>query len=1558
MPDASPPSGLPQTWASLFETLPVGVLITDADGRLVDVNAAALALFELTRDELLGRTSLSPAGEVVCEDGTPLPDDEHPAMVALRTGEKVSGKVVGIRQRKSGKRVWVEVNAIPEFRPGDATPSRVLVALHDITARRRAEAALHDSETRWHALVEQAGDSVEVQDEDGRFLQVNTVTCASLGYTREELLGMTIFDVDPQVRPEVFRSKFRDLIGQPAATFESVHRRKDGSEFPVEITTSVIHLGDRWRALAHVRDITQRKRNDAEIRAANELLGLVLDSLEAHVAVLDGKGNIIAVNEPWRRFARENGIAETVGTVEQVNYLEVTARSSLHSSRATADICRGLEDVLGGRRPSFQAEYPCDSPTEPRWFRMHILALRNGQQGAVVTHEDITVEKLALDSLRQAHDLLNFAQQGAGAGVWEWDLVSGALTWSPELFRLYGLDPAQDRADFETWRRVMHPEDLKTAEARIPALLAEGKPFADEYRILLPDGEIRWVQAQGSIDVSPDGRPLRMAGICLDCTRQKLAEDALAASEVRARIMLRTAMDGVWLIDDQGRFREANEAACRMVGYPAHELLGMTVAELEAQESPEEVRAHLAAIASKGWDLFESRLRRKDGTEFPVEVSVTSQPDLSQIVVFVRDITARKRVDEALRESEARLRAIVENSRDAIGVSRSGIHVMVNPAYREMFGFEAEADLTGLPILDLIAPEDRETIIRYGQDRAANRPVPSHYEVTALHQDGSPFQMEVRASTYDLGGEVFTLVILRDITVRKHKEAVLRESEARFRTMFEDSPIGIWEEDFSEVKASFEALCRDGVVDFRAYLALHPEEVVRLAGLVRVLRINRASVLCLKAASEDEIVRNLPSYFTPASLDVFREALLALLAGETYFRMESPHLDAHGGLLEFDISFTLEAGQEASLSRVLVSFVDITDRKAMESALRLSELQARESMLFNERLLTTMPIGAVVYHAESGQCLMANEAIAHYIGGSRESLLRQNFRTLPSWEQSGLLAAAERVISAGGEEHVEIHLRSTFGKDCWLSCDFSTFESLQGKHLLVLSVDITERKQSNLALLQSERKYRSLFDSMKEGFALHEILLDDQGLPCDYRFLDVNPAFVAMTGVPRNQWIGRTVREILPGTEARWIREYGQVALTGMPITFEEESRDLGRWYRVTAYRPAPRQFAVLVTDITEAKRLEVERLQLEQQVTRTQKMESLGSLAGGVAHDMNNVLGAIMGLASIHQEQSPDGSKLHKSMATILKACTRGRTLVKGLLGFARQGLEEVRVLDLNEVVREDIALLERTIPASVRIELDLAPALQRMHGDPAALSHVLMNLCLNAVDAMPAGGTLRLSTRNEDPDQISLEVADTGCGMSPEVLERALDPFFTTKGQGKGTGLGLAIVYGTVKAHHGQLELSSVAGTGTRALLRFPATAADPALGTPSLGRLTTERSLSVLVVDDDELIQDSLAELFRSMGHRPTVARSGEEALQLLEQGLAAEVVLLDLNMPGLGGAGTLPRLRAGHPDLPVLLATGRADQSAMDLVAHTTKTVLLPKPFSSVEITSHFRQLGLT
>lgn len=360
------------------------------------------------------------------------------------------------------------------------------------------------------------------------------------------------------------------------------------------------------------------------------------------------------------------------------------------------------------------------------------------------------------------------------------------------------------------------------------------------------------------------------------------------------------------------------------------------------------------------------------------------------------------------------------------------------------------------------------------------------------------------------------------------------------------------------------------------------------------------------------------------------------------------------------------------------------------------------------------------------------------------------------------------------------------------------------------------------------------------------------------------------------------------------------------------------------------------------------ERKQVEAQLLQSQKMECMGNLASGVAHDMNNVLGAILGLASAGLVGEPPDSPCHQVFTTIIQATERGGAMVKRLLNFAHPTRAEEGELNVNELIHEEVRLLEHTTLSKVRIHTDLDSELRPILGDAGALSHVFMNLCVNAVDAMGEQGeqaTLTFRTRTVDRDWIEVRVEDTGLGMSKAVLEKAMDPFFTTKEAGKGTGLGLSMVYSAVQAHHGQIELLSEPGKGTCVVLRFPAYAppAQPAQPAQDPPAQAARQRLKVLVVDDDDMIQRSTGMLLGALGHTTTLAASGEEALAKLEAGLQPDLVILDLNMPGMGGKGALPRLRALHPDLPVLLATGRADQVATDLAAAYPHTVLLAKPF---------------
>lgn len=506
--------------------------------------------------------------------------------------------------------------------------------------------------------------------------------------------------------------------------------------------------------------------------------------------------------------------------------------------------------------------------------------------------------------------------------------------------------------------------------------------------------------------------------------------------------------------------------------------------------------------------------------------------------------------------------------------------------------------------------------------------------------------------------------------------------------------------------------------------------------------------------------------------------------------------------------------------------------------------------------------------------------------------------------------------------------------------------------VVVILRDITRRLTAEEAKRQAEELMTQFIRNSPIFVYIKEVTETES------RVLHLSRNFIEMTGISAKDMVGKRMDELFPADfAAKMTREDQDVVAKGEILELDEELN--GRYYTTIKF---PIRFedhvylAGYTIDITDRKRLAEERLQLEARLAQAQKMEGMGSLAGGVAHDMNNVLGAIMALASANLELVPEGSPVRGAFETILKASERGGKMVRSLLSFARQSLAEERVLDLNVILREEVSLLERVTLAKVHLVLDLAQDLHSVQGDPGALSHAFMNLCVNAVDAMGEGGTLTLRTRNLEGAWVEARVEDSGHGMSRDVLKKAMDPFFTTKVQGKGTGLGLALVYSTVKAHHGQIFLESEPGRGTSVILRFPVFAGTGALedkpAEPQIRQASA--SMRVLLVDDDELILSSITSILSVLGHHVSTASSGEKALEALDvdgQAVCAQgfdVVILDLNMPGLGGADTLSLLRKRHPDLPVLLATGRADQRALDLVGRYSKVTLLAKPYGMAEL----------
>ena len=503
-----------------------------------------------------------------------------------------------------------------------------------------------------------------------------------------------------------------------------------------------------------------------------------------------------------------------------------------------------------------------------------------------------------------------------------------------------------------------------------------------------------------------------------------------------------------------------------------------------------------------------------------------------------------------------------------------------------------------------------------------------------------------------------------------------------------------------------------------------------------------------------------------------------------------------------------------------------------------------------------------------------------------------------------------------------------------------------------------ELRHAIAGLRESEARVRSIVESSPMAILLYELE------PSGRLVLTAsNPAGDRVLGIPVGPLVGRTIEEAFPGlvgTEAP--DRYRRICADGGSWETEIEYRDdrFRGVYEVHAFRTAPGMMAVMFLDITERRRAEEERRRLEDQLRQSQKMEAVGRLAGGIAHDFNNLLMVIMGHGELlRRGLGGDDPRLRK-VQHVMGAAERAARLVRQLLAFSRKQVLEPQVVDLNALVAETARMLRPLLGEDVRIVTRLDPALGRARVDPAQVDQVLMNLAVNARDAMPTGGTIALETSNLDGrgtgSYVALTVRDTGHGMDDATRAQAFEPFFTTKGGTGGTGLGLSMVYGIVQQSGGQISVESAPGRGSSFRILLPRADGPGAADEPRAhSPLPAGGGETVLVVEDEPDIRSLACEMLEGHGYRTLAAASGEEALGLaVRHPGTIELLLTDVVMPGLSGPALAERFAVVRPHARVLYMSGYAGDDLVRRGVAQESPHVLTKPFNAEALCSRVRE----
>ncbi len=676
------------------------------------------------------------------------------------------------------------------------------------------------------------------------------------------------------------------------------------------------------------------------------------------------------------------------------------------------------------------------------------------------------------------------------------------------------------------------------------------------------------------------------------------------------------------------------------------------------------------------------------------------------------------------------------------------------------------------------------------------------------------------AQDYLVKGDIDRPTVLRGIRYaieRKKTEVALRESEDRYRGLFEDSPIPLWEEDFSEIKQLIDSLTASGVKDMREYFDMHPEVIRKCAKLGKVTDVNRATLEYAGAAEKKQLIGDLSSLFREESYDPFRQQLIALASGETTFDTELTVRNLAKTDRFARMSLTIAPGYQQTWAKIFVSFTDLTERRLAEEKIR------RQAALLD----------------------ISQDAI----------IVRNMDGTVMFWNKG-----AEKLYG-------------------W------------------------ETKEVN-------------------GKNYHE--------------------FFNETGTCDETRMGRLIKDLV-----EWQGEITQFTKSGSRLVVDS------RWTLMYDHNDEPASVLIVNTDITEKK-------EVAKHLLRSQRLESLGTLAGGIAHDLNNVLAPILLSVQILKMKFSDPD-IQRVSDTVQSSAQRGAALVKQILTFAKGVDSDRQSLQLKHVIKDVKNMLSETLPDTITVEMNIPNNLNSVTGDPTQLHQVFLNLCVNARDAMPDGGSIMIEAENIELDKnyvamkkvaepgpyVAIRVIDTGTGMPLEVIEHIFDPFFTTKDEGKGTGLGLATTHGIIDKHGGFIDVKSKPGRGTKFTVFIPAQL------TAGLNETVTQATTipkgngeCILIVDDEASIREIVKESLEAFGYIALIAENGADAIaKFAAANGRVSVVITDMQMPVMNGPATIPAYKSIKPDIKIIAMSGV--QSNVKITAAVRKEInsFLQKPFTA-------------
>ncbi len=890
-----------------------------------------------------------------------------------------------------------------------------------------------------------------------------------------------------------------------------------------------------------------------------------------------------------------------------------------------------------------------------------------------------------------------------------------------------------------------------------------------------------------------------------------------------------------------------------------------------------------------------------------------------------------------MNSSERRLNAIVNNSTAAIFLMDERQHcVFMNKAAEALTGYRLE-EAVDRPLHDVVHHQRPDGTPYPLAECPIDQAFPERERMTGeemfVHKDGHFYPVAFTASPVagDDGQPVGTIIEVRDLTEEKAREAALRESEGRFRNMADHAPVMMW------------------VTDATGYCTYLNHQWYQFTGQT----VEQASGYgWLEATHPDDRQRT-------------EDAFVAANAEHTSFRFEYRLRHASSAYRWAIDAASPRFADDGEFLGYVGSVIDIDERRSAEERLAVSEEQLRLALEVAE-------IGQWDVDQATGSMFWPPRVKAMFGISADVPVTLDDFHAgVHPEDRDKTREAYESASDPELRALYDVEYR-TVGKEDgairWVAAKGRGLFDAQGHCFRVIgtAIDVTARKAAEIRLHQlNERLEHEVTARSAERNRVWEMSRDLLAIMGFDGFLKaINPAWEATLGRDAETLMALSFREQVHPDDHDAARDVMERLLRGETVErFEERIAHADGSWRWISWTLVPEGdvFYAVGRDVTPEKAAAEELENAQEALRQSQKMEAMGQLTGGVAHDFNNLLTPILGALDMLQRRGVGGDREQRLIEGALQSADRAATLVQRLLAFARRQPLQSAAVDVGKLVEGMADLLASTTGPQVEVVVEVAADLPPAKADPNQLEMALLNLGVNARDAMPRGGTLRITATRDSVrtprgalkrgHYVRLSVADTGVGMDPATLARAIEPFFSTKGIGKGTGLGLSMAHGLAAQLGGALIIHSREGVGTNIELWLPVSAVSPdgAAQSSDLALVEPGRGLALLV-DDEDVVRSITADMLEEFGYEVREANSAEAALALVTAGLSPDLLVSDHLMPGMSGVELALELRKSKPDLPVLIVSGYADVEGL-----TPGLPRLVKPFRSAELAASLSAL---